>query len=823
MLLPLAAAALAVVMQVKVDTKTRTDSTGKKKERVVSINIGPGGGGADRGGSAPRRIPVTAEHRRTAFRDASARALLGRAREARLRQDSALLAYDAGTYQRISAGLGIGKVGRDRLLFRSEQSGRVRWSRRVGAWVEVTGARAAMPGLGKEANDDVRKDAHDEAEDMLMLPYRPGQEQLFVGGGAVKAEVDERNFVHPLAEGAEAYYTYASGDSTTMRLPNGSVIRILELAVRPREPRWNTVVGSLWFDADRGQLVRAAYRLAMPLDVWAMADQEARRDTADGEHEVPRVVKGMLSPMRGQIRAVAVEYGLYGGGRFWLPRMQYAEGDAQVSFMRVPFKVEQGFRYTSVNGADSPPPIAVAARPEWEKLPAAQRDSVRDRYLDSLRTARRARRDSVDKGQLAANADCDADGMRTTTRTRGEGELKLDVATRIPCDRAKLEHSPDLPKSIFAEGEEVVSEGGEELMAIRQRAEMIAQALSLGAQAGWGPRAPQLSYGLRQLRYNRVEGLSFGARAEVELGKGYAAAGALRLGVADLEPNALLELSRTDLTRTARVRGYNQLVSAGDWGDPLDFGSSLSAVLFGRDEGLYYRTSGAELSGARTRASGAPLYEWRLFAERHRAAVRETDWSIAGDMDTPDLPVTAGNWAGAGFRLSGARGLDPAGFRLFGDLRLEGAAARRITSADVVTSPRYARAAADLTISQGIGTAVAGVTLSAGTSAGDLPVQRLWYLGGAHTVRGQKPATAAGDAFWLTRAELGAPAGPLRAVIFGDLGWAGSRRTWHEVGRPLSGAGVGFSFLDGLVRFDVAKGIWPGKQVRVDLTVDAKF
>ena len=43
----------------------------------------------------PKRIAVTAQHLATAFRDPAARAILGLAREARTRQDSALRSYDA--------------------------------------------------------------------------------------------------------------------------------------------------------------------------------------------------------------------------------------------------------------------------------------------------------------------------------------------------------------------------------------------------------------------------------------------------------------------------------------------------------------------------------------------------------------------------------------------------------------------------------------------------------------------------------------------------------------------------------------------------------
>jgi len=39
----------------------------------------------------------------------------------------------------------------------------------------------------------------------------------------------------------------------------------------------------------------------------------------------------------------------------------------------------------------------------------------------------------------------------------------------------------------------------------------------------------------------------------------------------------------------------------------------------------------------------------------------------------------------------------------------------------------------------------------------------------------------------------------------------------------MSGVGVGVSFLDGMFRFDVARGIYPKKQFRVDLSLESVF
>src|SRR4029078_10320912 len=121
-----------------------------------------------------KRIPVTPELQASAFKDPAPRALLKQAREARMRQDSALLAYDATAYQRISAGLGFRAFGRDRLLFRTENAARVRWSRDGGTWVDLKGARTVLP-MVKGADADV--DYHQ----VTPIPYYPGRDALWIG------------------------------------------------------------------------------------------------------------------------------------------------------------------------------------------------------------------------------------------------------------------------------------------------------------------------------------------------------------------------------------------------------------------------------------------------------------------------------------------------------------------------------------------------------------------------------------------------------------------------------------------------------------------
>ena len=734
-----------------------------------------------------RRIAVTPEHLATTFKDAGARELLLLARAARTRQDSALQAYDATTYQRISAGLGFTKFGRDRLAFRSEQSTRVRWRRGVGAYVDVTGSRSVVPIAGNSAN--VRMDGG-----FSPIPYYPGSETLWIGSSAANQAVDEnQGIVHPLAEGSEAYYTYSTGDSATFRLPDGKAIRLRELQVRPRTPKWNLAVGSLWFDLAGGQLVRAAYRMSVPMDIKAVAEE----DDSTSFKDVPALIKPMLFPMTASVSAIGVEYGLY-QGRFWLPRVQVLEGGANMSFMRVPFKLEQKFQYDQVNGGDRLPPIVVDTTVDSRRGVGVNVGAGAQSRADSVRRARRTARRKVQ---------CDSAGNHSYGRAGRANGNPDPVLTIIPCDSLKLANSPDLPASIYDKGDEVFS--GPEMDAL------VAQALAMGAQPDFAPQPPTTA--LDNVRYNRVEGLSFGARADQTLGAGYALHANGRIGVADREPNAELTGSRSDLRRTLSITAYNRLVSASDWGNPLSLGSSISAFLFGRDDGFYYRASGLELGSSPDEPGGSAL-TWSLFAEQERTARQRTTLSLArlvhGSAFEPNLDAARGTYLGARTRFTSTFGLDPQGFRLFSDFRVEGARA---------DTGGYGRAALDVTASHGIGDGAAALTMAVGSSLGILPSQRFWYLGGSQTVRGQRPGREAGDAFWLGRVEVAHGVGVIRPVAFADFGWAGDRRNWARIGLPMSGVGAGTSILDGLVRFDVARGINPDRQWRVDTYVEARF
>ena len=787
------ALALALDQQVQVRVGGKPDSTDR---RVPADTIDNRQKRLER-----RRIPVTPELEASAFRDAAARTLLTKAREARMRQDSALLSYDATAYQRLSAGMAFRAFGRDRLLFRTENASRVRWSRDGGTWVDLKGARTAIP-MVKDA------DAEIDVHEMSPIPYYPGREALWIGGGVAKAEVDPEEMIHPLAIGSEAYYRFATGDSISFKLSEAQTISLRELRIEPRRPNWRLSVGSFWFDVSSGQLVRAAYRMSVEMDIWQVAEEEAKLD--GDEDEVPGAVKVFMSPMKANLEAVTIDYGLY-AGRFWLPRAQYAEGSAQVAFVRVPFKMEESFKYASVNGTDSLPKIPPPPKSLRDSL---YPDSVKWRDLPPAERRERARRiaelDSVRRGQerVLRKAQCDSSNTYTRYDTRYNGTVR--VAVRIPCDSTVLATSKDLPGSIY--------DPGEELFSIGDRDELM-KSLGFSLQPGWAPQKPTLNYGLSLTRYNRVEGFSTAIGITQEFGRGYRAGFVPRYGFADAQFNGELYGARSNGRRQVQVGLYRRLDTANDWGDPLAFGSSMNALLFGLDEGFYYRAWGGEVAGSNVGGGG---FTWRLFGEQHRPADVETQFSFANSINDvqfmENIEATRGTIGGGEARYSKTFGLDPDGWRLLTDFRGEAAAG----------TFDYSRGALEGTVSRGLGWGIsAAVTGGAGTSGGALPPQRAWYIGGSHTVRGQRPSLTepgqSGNSFWLGRGELGKQFVVARPSIFYDVGWAGDRTAWSHPGRPVSGAGVGVSFLDGLFRMDLSRGIYPRQRTLIDFYFEARF
>ena len=769
-------------------------------------------------------VPLTADLQASAYDNDGTRALIALARSSRLADDSALTSYDETSLERLTVRFSIGTFGRDRLLLRQERAEHVRWRRGRDALVEVTGARSVMPlfPLVGEGRDEVENEA-------ISLPYVPGRRTLSMGGerndDSTYTDVDD--IVDPLAPGAEAYYRYAAGDSEAIRTGE-QVLRLREVRLHARRPIWNLGVGSLWFDAASGHLVRAVYRFAAPMNIVAVA-KDADPHTFD---DVPFWIRPLIMPMTASLSAVTIEYSLL-EKRFWMPVARFADGEARVSAMHVPVRWEVRYRYRSVN-APPPPPAAAerveggmervespalsspAAGPGVSQLPSGERQAAHDKggskstQFNMLSGASRTDDDSTRRH--SRDAQCSRGPTWERVEVHDGGAARLLVVT--PCDTAALARSSDLPGSIYEDaGTPFGSTDVTDLL----------KTLASSPEPDWSPQAPEWRWGPRDglLRYNRIEGLSAGLARDQEFGLGLAAHIEGRFGVADLQPDGELRLTRTSPVGTLGVAVYRRLGVANDWpgGDPLSFGSSVWNLLVGDDEGFYYRAWGGEVTGSAIGAGGALPFAWRFFTEQEWSARVETHFSLTGvvggaEMMRRNVDARPGAITGVSFHVRPIWGLDPDGFQGSADVSGEGAGG----------SYAYVRGAVDLTVSHPVTRFAEGaLRVSGGTLAGDIAPQRLWYLGGLRTVRGLAPGTEAGDAYWLTHVEVGPRSVFFRPVAFYDLGWAGDRSDWGREGRALSGAGVGASFLDGLIRVDAAKGIWPTHSVRVNAYLQGAF
>lgn len=737
-----------------------------------------------------------------AYLDVGARELVARARDRREQVDDAIRSYETVAREQVS--LGLSAFRRDRLFFRREVAARITWKRDEPTRIEMLGARQVLPALTREIDIPDDLDAG-----VGHLAFDPAMDDLLVGleeGQVVK---------HPLADGSEASYRFASGDTVEIRLPDGRRITLLELRAVPRRDDFEFVNGSFWIDAANHDVVRATYRPAREFDL----ERDLRRIDPD-EEESGDEIPGIFKPIRADVRYITVEYGLW-DLRWWLPRLIRFEGHASVGgFVKAPLRYVRTYSEYAV-AADT-----AAVAPVDVDGPVAELASP-----DSLtvQLAERLRADTLGNAASRAFADLlaerwksgDCEGRRVRTITIGPGGMDVesdppevddlrcrsDYIVVLPADSATLLVSDALPASIFDQDEVLMSEGE-----LRELADQV-DAL---ARPGFRVREPVVRLPWQApglLRYNRVEGLAAGVSAELDLGRASADATA-RLGFADLEPNGELGLSAdTDYGRV-RLGAYRRLEVAQHDVRALGVGNSLAALLFGVDDGEYYRALGLELSGEPRPSFASTTVSWRLFAERQSDARVETDFSARHLIDDahhfrPNLAANDADLVGAVLRLDTDRGLDPLGLRWGAALDVEAAGG----------DFEYGRPALSVYATHPLGGLLFGVEGQAGTTLGSAPAQRAWFVGGTGSLRGYQGGVLRGTAFWRARGELATQIPAARIALFSDLGWAGPRDAFDR-GRPLWSAGAGASLLDGLVRFDLARALREPTGWRISLYLD---
>jgi hypothetical protein len=697
----------------------------------------------------------------SAYLDPTARRLVAAARARRETVDRSITAYRATMKERIGAG--VRALRRDRMLYRRELALRIDWRRDSVGRIDVIGARQAIPAVKAkvELPEDLKGDLADYAFD-------PADDGITVGFG--RSDDGEGRGVrlgHPLAPGSEADYRFATGDSSVLVFPDGRTIVLRELRVMPRRLDFKLLSGSLWIDEKSHGVVRALFRPARPFDF--------EEDVGDEDDDIP----GFAKPIRGEVRYITIDYGLW-DRRWWLPRLIAFDAVATAgSWLQMPLRYERLYSDYEVTGdTTSPrsprPPRATPAADSTARVQCHQQ-------VDTL---------TVDC--VCRNGEC------------------LKFALNIPTDTAALLGSVELPPAFAGLGG-----GGSDTLISAGEMQDLMRGVGRLPQAPWQFRARPPRWGLA--RFNRVEGLALGARGELDLGR-LQLDGSARVALAEGDPHVEAGVTRETGTARFRVAAYRRLnavdAAAGGGGSALGFGNSLSGLLLGRDDGDYYRSAGLALT-ALPAVTAQQSFSLRVYAERQRSAAKRTDVSLPHALHSdhrfrPNVVADSADQIGIALTLRAQRGFDPEAARWGADVTLDGGAG----------TYGFGRAGATLRVTAPLMPRVAGaVELAAGTSTGSVPVQSRWYLGGPNTLRGYGGGVTSGDAYWRARVEVANRLPAARVALFCDVGRAAARDRL-SLARPLVGAGLGASFLDGLLRIDLARALKSPKGWRLDLYVD---
>ena len=725
--------------------------------------------------------------------------------------------YTARIDHRISAG--VRALGRERTLYHSESAVRAFWQRGRRSVVQVLGSRAQYPGRDLALLRDEQAVMHmpgseEEREITVQMgqltrleelpfdePFEPGSDQLFIGANRNEEPFqptdDDFWLAHPLGEGADTLYRFRSGDTTSLQFPDGRRLDAVQLDVLPRRADANLITGTLWIDLATGSLVRGVYRLARPI--------EAARDIPEFREEVvetrPPFVPGFLTSVFFEIKMIAVDYSMW-DFKVWLPRTNRIEGEVRLfGMLKVPVAFDVAYRIESVTMADDP---EAEARPEVPGVPP-----LREVHFDTREEA------MAFIAQLLSE-----DGSQTYVPV-SEGRRQQRDYWIAPEDLRDLETSPDLPPPIWdhAPGfpsDDVLLEYIEGLASLP-----AAPVVDRLWNFDWGWSRTDL------IRYNRIEGPAVGGRATWPVHGSYALAASGFFGFADLRPKVRVQIERSTVLRRLALGAYHELRPTDSESAYLGIGNSIDAFLFGRDNGEYYRATGADLTWRPPEIDLQSFYV-RAYGELQEAVEPNTNFALFRAFDRGwdfrrNVASEKAEEVGVELRLSPWWGHDPVGARLGIELFGRGATWRQ--PGDEVRESYGQASAAVRAIMPVAGGGWQrwriGIEAAGGNTWGHAPVQRSWFLGGPSSLRGFPASTVSGLSFLRGRVEVGRTYEGFAGSFFGDAGWAGPVGEF-DADDLLYGIGVGGSIMDGFIRLDLSHGLkGPGKQFRVEIYLDA--
>ncbi len=698
------------------------------------------------------------------YANEATRNLILRAQARHRAQDSAVTDYRARLRYRISFSLGRRRWARIPIAAVEEKEAIVQWQLPNDVRVDIIGQRS------KARKEDWQ--INSVMDHPWFFPRNVGDSVSFFG-----SEFPERAALHPLASDGPVWYRYALTDSVRLFLPSGRELRMLKVEVVPKGEGLALIVGNMWLDAATAQVVRLTFRF-VGTGLWEIADDD---DDDFDTSKANQIINRILSV------DADIEYSLQ-DGKHWMPYRQVLAGRVQIPIITdivIPFEATATFDEYEINTGRR----IVFTVPDPDSAEARQERKDR---RGEIRAARR-------RGERYYD---DSTGTVDHAGSWGGGRYQVH---RPPID--SLERYTGWTDSLTLDPDPQDDERMREAEAeVARLAEMLPDAMT-------GVRRRGVAYERFAdiLRFNRVQGLSagIGYRVKVPWMSFTDALGTIRFGIADTRLNGKLSLIRDAPGGRVTVSAYREVAEVDRFFRIGTLGNSVNAAFTSHDYADYYLATGASVGFETSIDRDLQL---TLFArvEDQRSVTREVCsgvnglWSDSQFQDNP--PVTEGTFGVVGWRFDGTAGM--ASWRAATDAFLGSTlAVGRVYGSWRQPLPDATR----LTLA-----------LEGGVSTSDALAQAQFRLGGQQSVRGFPYGFKRGQAFWAFRADWAPLPGKVRPVLFIDSGQAGSVSGLGNESL-LVGGGIGASFFNGLVRFDLSGPFagGEGEGVRFDIVFGA--
>jgi hypothetical protein len=363
----------------------------------------------------------------------------------------------------------------------------------------------------------------------------------------------------------------------------------------------------------------------------------------------------------------------------------------------------------------------------------------------------------------------------------------------------------DFEEEIFAELREQGLGPAMELGEIRSAAMRLAQRQALQRFS-----ALQLSAGgvSDLVRFNRSEGwaLGLGASALPHPGIRLRGSGGYAFGAGHPYGSLGVELGEGAARVEASVHANRPRdVEVGPAASGL--GNTLAAAFAGRDFSDLYFSDGAT-AALTYRPSARWSGRMEVSRERHTPAPLAVRSSPFGHSFRPRLHVDAGDLTGGELRLERHAPHGTARWTS-GELRLDGGSFQPLCTSECPAAQRFLRSQARVLTGWHWtpGQTQLELEARAGGATGELPHQRLFFLGGRGTLPGYDFRSLGGERYALGRGTASAELDEtwLRGRLHGGLGWADPVE-----GRLRPSIGVGLGILHDVLHVDLHRGLVTG-------------